>query len=346
MNDPDKNDMEKTANDQTMTPQEGAEGPGSAQERQQDEARADLQAQIETLKAENADLQDKLLRSFAEMENLRRRTEREKADNAKYAISEFARDVIGIGDNLRRAIEAVPKDAASSDPALKTLIEGVEVTERELFKVLERHGITRFDPKGEKFDPHIHDAMMRMETADQPPDTIVQVIHAGYMIGERVLRPAAVIVAKASMGASATSAPPDSEPSKEQAQGSSAPPENGPPNNGESGTASPEQPTPKPGLSSRPENSYSAAPSRPAGRPHGTPPVTYLRSSRRQDPAIDSASGFQGHRAQVLRPVNVTTSVLQSNKRPSSMMKPVISPNGLREPDEAAPSRGPKYNED
>jgi molecular chaperone GrpE len=166
---------------------------------QQAEAAQSAQAalqQVTELKAENAELRDKLLRTMAEMENLRRRTEREKADTAKYAISEFARDAVSIGDNLRRAIEAAQKEPLDENPALKTLVEGVEVTERDLFKVLERHGITRFDPLGEKFDPHMHEAMVKVDVPGVPADIVVQVLQAGYRIADRVLRPAAVIVAK------------------------------------------------------------------------------------------------------------------------------------------------------
>lgn len=152
--------------------------------------------ELEVLRAENTDLRDKVLRVMAELENYRRRAEREKSDLAKYAISDFARDIVSIGDNLRRAIEAIPRGAAEHDPNLKTLVEGVEVTERELIKVFERHGVTRFDPLGEKFDPHVHEAMIKVDVPNAAADTIVQVLHAGYMIGERVLRPAAVIVAK------------------------------------------------------------------------------------------------------------------------------------------------------
>jgi molecular chaperone GrpE len=152
--------------------------------------------ELDRLRAENADLRDKLLRSMAELENFRRRAEREKSDLSKYAISDFARDMVSIGDNLRRAIEAVPRGAIDNDPSLKTLVEGVQVTERELLKVFERYGITRFDPVGEKFDPHVHEAMIKVDVPNAPADTIVQVAHAGYKIGDRVLRPAAVIVAK------------------------------------------------------------------------------------------------------------------------------------------------------
>ncbi len=151
---------------------------------------------IASLGAENAELKDKLLRAIAEVENFRRRAEREKADVAKYAVSEFARDIVGIGDNLRRALEAVQKEALEQNPALKTLLEGVEATEREMLKVFERHGVTRFDPLGDKFDPHVHEAMVKVDVPNVPADIIVQVLQAGYKISDRVLRPAAVIVAK------------------------------------------------------------------------------------------------------------------------------------------------------
>ncbi len=166
---------------------------------QQAEPGQSFQAQLQQfaeLKAENAELRDRLLRTMAEMENVRRRTEREKSDTAKYAISEFARDAVSIGDNLHRAIEAAQKEPLGENPALKTLLEGVEVTERELFKVFERHGITRFDPLGEKFDPHQHEAMVKVDVPGVPADIVVQVLQAGYKIADRILRPAAVIVAK------------------------------------------------------------------------------------------------------------------------------------------------------
>jgi molecular chaperone GrpE len=162
---------------------------------------------FEALKAENTDLKDKLLRAMAELENFRRRAEKEKSETSKYAVTEFARDAVLIGDNLRRAIDAVSKDAVAADPALKTLLDGVEVTERELIKVFERHGITRFDPIGEKFDPHVHEAMIKVDVPNVPADIIVQVLHAGYKIADRVLRPAAVIVAKGSTIPSETQKP-------------------------------------------------------------------------------------------------------------------------------------------
>ena len=153
-------------------------------------------AEIEALQAETADLKDKLLRTVAEMENMRRRTERDKADTAKYAISNFARDVLSVGDNIRRAIESVPEDAAASDSALKSLLEGVEMTERELLHVLERHGIARLEPKGERFDPNQHQAMFEIENTEVPAGTVLEVMQAGYIIADRVLRPAMVGVSK------------------------------------------------------------------------------------------------------------------------------------------------------
>ncbi len=168
------------------------------------DASSDLAAEIEKLKAENTELKDKSLRLVAEMENLRRRTERDKSEFSKYAISEFAREMIGVGDNIHRAIEAVPKEAVTQDPALRSFVEGVEMTERELLKILEKYQIKRFDPQGEPFNPHLHEAMTKIEVPNVPADTVVQVIHAGYMIGERVLRPAAVIVAKGGEGSEAS----------------------------------------------------------------------------------------------------------------------------------------------
>jgi len=157
---------------------------------------AEAESQLEELQAENAELKDRLLRTMADMENLLRRTEREKADTAKYAISNFARDVLSIGDNLRRAIDAVPEEAIAGDAALKSLLDGVEVTERELVNMMERHGITRIDPKGERFDPNFHQAMLEIENKDMDAGTVAEVVQPGYVIEDRVLRPAMVAVSK------------------------------------------------------------------------------------------------------------------------------------------------------
>jgi molecular chaperone GrpE len=150
------------------------------------------------LAAEAADLKDRLLRTLAEMENLRRRTEREIADTRAYAVTNFARDMLVVGDNLTRAIAAVPPEARDGrDPALNALIEGVEVTERGLAQTLQKFGVKLVDAKGQKFDPAIHQAMYEVETADMPAGHVAEVVQAGYVIGERTLRPALVAVSKA-----------------------------------------------------------------------------------------------------------------------------------------------------
>ena len=145
---------------------------------------------------ENEKLRDQLLRTVAEMDNLRKRTAKEKSDTTKYAITNFARDVLSVGDNMQRAIQAVPEDAISADPALKALYEGVQMTERELLSVFQRHGIQKIDPKGEPFDPNLHQATHEVPDPTVNSGLCVQVLQSGYMIGDRVLRPAMVGVSK------------------------------------------------------------------------------------------------------------------------------------------------------
>jgi molecular chaperone GrpE len=189
--------------DQTARQPENApapEGDGAPVQPQQAQA-ADPVADA---KREAAEYKDKLLRTLAEMENLRRRTEREVADARTYGIASFARDVLTVADSMHRALETA--DAATreqADPKIKALIEGVELTERELLKSLEKNGVRKFSPQGEKFDPNLHQAMYELPTADVPPGHVAQVMQAGYMIGERVLRPAMVGVAKAAPKAQA-----------------------------------------------------------------------------------------------------------------------------------------------
>jgi molecular chaperone GrpE len=152
----------------------------------------------EALVKEAAEAKDRMLRTLAEMENLRKRTQREVADARSYGIAGFARDILEIADNLQRAIDTVPAEAKeSADAGFKGLIEGVELTERSLHRTLEKNGVQKFDPIGEKFDPNVQQAMYEVPDASVPSGTVVQVIQAGYMIGERVLRPALVAVSKA-----------------------------------------------------------------------------------------------------------------------------------------------------
>jgi len=160
---------------------------------------------VEALTKEAAEARDKMLRTLAEMENLRKRTTREVADARMYGITGFARDVLEIADNLQRALDAVPAEArAAADPGLKALMEGVELTERSLLNALEKNGVKKFDPAGQKFDPNFQQAMFEVPDPSVPAGTVVQVIQAGFMIGERVLRPALVGVAKGGAKAAAT----------------------------------------------------------------------------------------------------------------------------------------------
>ena len=152
---------------------------------------------IDVLRAENAELRDKYLRLAAEMDNLRRRTERDVKDAKSYSVAGFARDMLAVSDNLHRALEAIPADALESgDPGFKALAEGVEMTERSMLAALERHGVRKLDPAGEKFDPNFHQAMFEVPNPDVANNTVVQVVQAGYVIGERVLRPAMVGVSR------------------------------------------------------------------------------------------------------------------------------------------------------
>lgn len=152
---------------------------------------------VEALQKEVADSRDRMLRTLAEMENLRKRTQREVSDARTYGIASFARDVLDIADNLQRALDAVPAEAReAADPGLKALIEGVELTERSLHKALEKNGVQKIEPLGEKFDPNFHQAMYEVPDSSVPSGTVVQVVQAGYTIGERILRPALVAVTK------------------------------------------------------------------------------------------------------------------------------------------------------
>jgi molecular chaperone GrpE len=150
------------------------------------------------IERELADMKDRLLRSLAEMENLRKRTEREVADSRVYAITVFARDILTVADNMHRALGALDNELREkADTAVKALLDGVELTERELLNVLEKHGVKKLEPLGSKFDPNRHQAMYEVPDPSVAPGTVVQVVQAGYTIGDRVLRPALVAVAKA-----------------------------------------------------------------------------------------------------------------------------------------------------
>ena len=160
----------------------------------QAESAADPMAE---LAKEAAELKDRLLRTLAEMENLRRRTEREVADARTYGVTSFARDILAVADSMERAMKALDEGIRDkADAGVKALLDGVELTERELLKVLEKHGVTKLEPKGQKFDPNMHQAMFEMPDPSVPAGMVTQVVQPGYKIGERVLRPAMVGVSK------------------------------------------------------------------------------------------------------------------------------------------------------
>lgn len=185
--------------------------PNSAQSEQQPQSEAppadfgpdQLKAIISALQDDLAKTNEELgkakaetLRLVADMDNLRKRTDREKVETAKFAISKFAVDIIGVADNFERAMQAVPAGAAEADPALQSLVEGVGMIDGQLKGVLDRHGVKRIWPEGEMFNPHLHQPMMQHERTDVPHGTILQVFQAGYVIDERVIRPAVVVTAK------------------------------------------------------------------------------------------------------------------------------------------------------
>jgi molecular chaperone GrpE len=191
----------KGQNDNSASPEPGAEPVVSKPYIMPD----DPEGSAEALTKELAEARDRTLRTLAEMENLRKRTAREVSDARAYGITGFARDVLDIADNLQRALDAVPAETReSADPMLKTLIEGVELTERSLLNALEKNGVKKFDPTGEKFNPNFQQAMYEVPDPSVPAGTVVQVVQAGFMIGDRVLRPALVGVSK---GGAKTPAP-------------------------------------------------------------------------------------------------------------------------------------------
>ena len=202
MTDDNKNAYETEAKDAAAVNEAVAETLSAAPEAEAPAAPDPL----ESLMAEHGDLKDKYLRLAAEMDNLRRRTEREIKDTKAYAIAGFARDMLGVSDNLRRALDAVPAEArAAAESGLMALVEGVEMTERAMLATLERHGVRKLEPAGQKFDPHFHQAMFEVPNADIPSNIVIQVVQDGYVIGDRVLRPAMVGVSKGGPKADAPS---------------------------------------------------------------------------------------------------------------------------------------------
>ncbi|HUK08060.1 MAG TPA: nucleotide exchange factor GrpE [Stellaceae bacterium] len=173
----------------------GAPANGAEQEQQRGEGEASLEQRLAKAEAEAADLKDKLLRALAETENVRRRADRETQSAGKYAIERFAKDLLDVADNLRRALASVPEHQVD-DELTRTLLAGVAATERVLLAAFERHGVRRLDPKGERFDHNFHQAVFEAENTGKPAGTVIEVLAPGYLLHDRLLRPAMVGVAK------------------------------------------------------------------------------------------------------------------------------------------------------
>ena len=167
----------------------------AGEETQATSASPSVDARVGAVETELADAKDRLLRALAETENVRRRAERERSDAARFGAANFAKDMLNVADNLRRAIESAPA-GQGDDELLRTLLQGVAATERELLAGFERHGVRRIDPLGERFDHNFHQAMFEVENTGKPAGTVVQVLQPGYVMHDRLLRPALVGVAK------------------------------------------------------------------------------------------------------------------------------------------------------
>lgn len=166
---------------------------------------SNLEAELETARAETAQLREQMLRIAADAENTKRRTEREANDARAYAIQKFARDLLGVADNLSRALQHAPRDDA--DPSVKNLVVGLDMTERELTAAFERNGLKKVDPlRGSKFDPNFHQAMMEQHAPDVTPGSVIQVMQSGYELMGRIVRPAMVVVADKQSGAQSVQA--------------------------------------------------------------------------------------------------------------------------------------------
>lgn len=179
-----------------MEEQAGEGIPGDAEDTAEEGVEVEIDEPADPA-AEIAELKDKLLRTLAEMENLRRRSQKDREDALKYASANFARDMLSVADNLRRAIESIPEEGDPDGAALVGFIEGIALTEKDLLSALERHKIQKIEPMGEKFDPQFHEALFEIPTNDAPNGTVMQVIETGYVIHDRLLRPAKVGIAKA-----------------------------------------------------------------------------------------------------------------------------------------------------
>ena len=197
MRDDDNNETPRPAAPKETAAGQNPAAPSIEPEAPSPEPTSDPAVEIEALRAEHAQVKDRLLRALAEMENLRRRTEREIADAKTYGVASFAREAVALADNLRRALDSFPAEArAEMSPHVTTLVEGVELTERDFLSRIARFGVKRMEAMGARFDPNQHEALFEIPDESQPAGTVAQVIEPGYSIGDRVLRPAKVGVTR------------------------------------------------------------------------------------------------------------------------------------------------------
>ena len=190
-------EKEEAAGPAGMPANDRGDDPGDGRDFPDEGAPSSPEERLAAVEAELADTKDRLLRALAETENARRRSQREREDSQKYAISGFAKDLLTAVDNLRRALDAMP-EAEIADSRTRSLLDGVAATERELLGAFERHGVKRIDPKGERFDHNLHQAIFEAERPGAPAGTVIEVLQPGYVLHDRLLRPAMVGVAKRS----------------------------------------------------------------------------------------------------------------------------------------------------
>ncbi|RAI03739.1 nucleotide exchange factor GrpE [Acuticoccus sediminis] len=180
----------------TLVP-DAAEIMGAGEAAESAAPASDADTALAEARAEVEDMRNQMLRALAEAENVRRRAQRDVSDARQYAVTSFARDLLNVADNFARAMDTVKHaDLESLPPEVKGMVEGIQMTERELKSVFERHGIKSLDPTGQKFDPNLHQAMFELENPDVASGTVIQTVQVGSVIGDRVLRPAMVGVSK------------------------------------------------------------------------------------------------------------------------------------------------------
>jgi len=219
-----REDEKKTDSQESEDSSTDEEAPledDSAEPKSENEVSEEIEEEEIDLEAEVAELKDKLLRAMAESENVRRRAERDKENSAKYSIANFAREMLRVNDNLRRALESVDEKSREENEALKNLVVGVEMTEREMLNAFERAGVKPIKAMGQKFDPNLHEAMFEVEDKDQPAGTVVQELETGYVIHDRALRPARVGVSKGGPKAPLEEGSNDKKPSDSMSKGQS-----------------------------------------------------------------------------------------------------------------------------